>query len=331
MQTVELSMRDTYGEELTVLGSEYPELIVLDADVSSSTKSVLFEEKFPERFFNTGVAEANMIDIAGGLALCGLKPVVNTFAVFLALKTTEQIRNVICYNKLPVLLTGSYSGLSDSYDGASHQSIEDIAVMRAIPNMNVIVPADSIELKQALRQAVNLSAPVYLRVCRNPVPVLFEHSEPFSFGKIRVVHEGEHITIAACGITVSIAVQAVEQLNRNGVSAELLNISTIKPLDEKTLIDSVKKTGCILTVEEHSVIGGLGSAVSEVLMKRFPVFGDTIGVNDVFTETGGYDELLEKYRISAGVIVEKAKEILQMKPEGGQKNTGRNISYYDED
>lgn len=313
MRSVDISMRDTYGGELVALGKEYPELVVLDADVSSSTRSILFGEKYPERFFNVGVAETNMVDLAGGLALCGLKPVVNAFAVFLSLKTTEQIRNVICYNKLPVILTGSYAGLSDSYDGASHQSIEDIAIMRSIPNLNVIVPADAVELKQALRQAIDLQEPVYLRICRNPTPVLFEHAAPFSFGKISIVEEGEDITIAACGITVSMAVQAVMQLKSAGISAELLNVSTIKPLDEETLIHSVKKTQCVLTVEEHSVLGGLYGAVSEVLIKRFPVSGDAIGVNDTFTETGGYDELLEKYQISAGAIVEKVKRIIQNK------------------
>ena len=311
MKSVELSMRETYGETLLSLGSEYPDLVVLDADVSSSTKSALFAGKYPERFFNMGVAEANMVDVAGGLALCGLKPVVNTFAVFLSLKTAEQIRNVICYNKLPVVLTGSYAGLSDSYDGASHQSIEDIAIMRAIPNMNVIVPADAIELREALKQAIDLQEPVYLRVCRNPTPVLFEHAEPFRLGRIRVVNEGDDITIAACGVTVSMAVQAVAQLKSQGISAELLNISTIKPLDEETLLRSVQKTKRILTVEEHSVLGGMGGAVAETLMKHFPVPGDTIGIEDTFPETGGYDELLEKYRISTDMIIKKSIHLIR--------------------
>jgi len=313
MKTVEISIRDTYGDELVALGKEYPDLVVLDADVSSSTRSVLFGQQYPERFFNVGVAETNMVDIAGGLALCGLKPIVNAFAVFLALKTAEQIRSVICYNKLPVVLIGSYAGLSDSYDGASHQSIEDIAVMRAIPNMNVIVPADAIELKQALKRAIDLSEPVYLRLCRNPMPVLFEHAKPFVFGKIRVVVEGKDITLAACGMTVHMAVQAVEQLKSAGISAELLNVSTIKPLDEETLIHSVKKTQCILTVEEHSVLGGLGGVVAEVLMKRCPVLGDTIGIHDTFTETGGYEELLDKYRITVDEIKEKAIALTRLK------------------
>ena len=310
MKTHEISMRDAYGEVLTELGDEYPELMVLDADVSSSTRTAVFAEKYPERFFNVGVAEANMVDISAGLALCGLKAIANTFAIFLSLKTTEQIRNVICYNNLPVILVGSYAGLSDSYDGASHQSIEDIAIMRAIPNLNVIVPADAIELKQALRAAVQLNAPAYIRICRNPTPVLFSESEPFGFGKIRVVKEGSDITIAACGIVVAAALKAIEVLETRGLSVELLNISTIKPIDKETLIRSANKTKRVLTVEEHSVIGGLGSAVAEVLGKECPTKIDYIGINDTYTETGGYDELLKKHHISAEQIIEKAINLM---------------------
>ena len=304
-------MRDAYGEVLTELGAEYPELMVLDADVSSSTRTVVFADKYPDRFFNVGVAEANMVDIAAGLALCGLKAIANTFAVFLSLKTAEQIRNVICYNNLPVILVGSYAGLSDSYDGASHQSVEDIAIMRAIPNLNVIVPADAIELKQALRSVVHLNVPAYIRICRNPTPVLFSESEPFEFGKIRVVKEGHDITIATCGIVVDAAMKAIDVLEERGISVELLNISTIKPLDKETLVRSVKKTKRILTVEEHSVIGGLGGAVAEVLGKECPTFIDYIGINDTFTDTGGYDELLLKHNISADFIIEKATNLLK--------------------
>jgi transketolase len=308
----EISMREAYGEELLRLGSEYPDLVVLDADVSSSTRSVFFKEKYPERFFNVGVAEANLADIAAGMALCGLKPVINSFAVFLTLKATEQIRNVICYNKLPVIMVGSYAGLSDSYDGASHQSVEDIAVMRALPHVNVVVPADAVELKQALRHIMTMSEPVYLRICRNPTPVIPEESGSFDFGKIRTVRKGKNITIAACGITVSMAVRAADDLNVVGITADVLNVSTIKPLDEETLVHSVRKTGCLLTVEEHSVIGGLGGAVSEVLIKQNPVVSDFIGINDTFTETGGYDELLEKYQITVDSIVKKAIKLVNI-------------------
>ncbi|MEN6456233.1 MAG: transketolase C-terminal domain-containing protein [Prolixibacteraceae bacterium] len=310
MKPDQIAMRDAYGEELLKLGEEYPGLTVLDADVSSSTRTAAFGKKFPDRFFNVGVAEANMVDIAGGLALCGLRPIVNSFAVFLTLKATEQIRNVICYNKLPVILVGSYAGLSDSYDGASHQSVEDIAVMRAMPNLNVIVPADAVELKQALRHALTLDGPTYIRTCRNPTPVVLGNAQPFSFGKISIIKEGSDVTIAATGIPVAMALQAAAKLEEIGIVAEILNISTIKPLDELTLVDSVKKTKCILTVEEHSSTGGLGSAVAEVLMKQFPVPADYIGINDTFTETGSYDELLDKYRISVDVIIEKVKKIV---------------------
>ena len=310
MKSVELAMRDEYGQELLRLGEEFKNLAVLDADVSSSTRTKSFGEKYPDRFFNVGVCEASMVDVAGGLAMCGIKPIVNTFAIFLTLKGAEQIRNVVCYNCLPVVLVGSYAGLSDSYDGASHQSIEDIAVMRAMPNMNVIVPADVVELKQALRHAIKMDKPVYLRSCRNPTPVIFEDAEPFEFGKIRKVKDGKDITIAACGITVSMAIEAAEELETAGIAAEVLNVSTIKPLDEETLIESVRKTKKIITVEEHSVIGGLGSAVAEVLIKKYPVKMDVIGIQDIFTETGGYDELLDKYGISKDAIVEKVKNLM---------------------
>lgn len=305
-------MRDAYGGKLVELGAKYPELTVLDSDVSSSTRTVLFAERYPARFFNMGVSEANMVDVAAGMAICGLKPVVNSFAVFLTLKTAEQIRNVVAYNDLPVILVGSYAGLSDSFDGASHQSTEDIALTRAIPGMNIIVPADTVELEQALEQAVEMSHPVYIRLCRNPSPVLFGHSVPFEFGRIRVVEEGGDVTIAACGVAVAEAMKAAEILRSQGVSAEILNVSTIKPIDRATLIASVKKTRRILTVEEHSVIGGLGSAVTEVLSKEYPVVSDFLGVEDTFTETGAYDELLEKYGISANAIVEKAVGLISL-------------------
>jgi len=305
-------MREVYGEELVRLGNEYPELVVLDADVSSSTRSFLFEQKFPERFFNVGVAEADMADIAAGMALCGLKPVINSFAVFLTLKATEQIRNVICYNKLSVIIAGSYAGLSDSCDGASHHSIEDIAIMRVMPHLNVVVPADAIELKQALKHLMTMSEPAYIRICRNPTPIITDESEKFNFGKIKTIRKGKDITIAACGIAVSMVIKAADELKTNGINAEVLNVSTIKPLDEDTLIRSVKKTGCVLIVEEHSIIGGLYGAISEVLLKKYPVKSDCIGINDIFTETGDYIELLEKYQISAHSIVKKAMKLLNI-------------------
>jgi len=310
--TKQIAMRQTLGEVLLKLGEEIPELVVLDSDVSSSTQTIHFGKKYPNRFFNVGVAEANMVDIAGGMATCGLRPVASAFAIFLTLKGAEQIRNVICYNKLPVILLGGYAGLSDSFDGASHQSITDIAVMRAMPNLNVIVPADSVELIQALEQMIHFDGPSYIRICRNPTPVLFENEEPFKFGKIRKTQEGTDITIAACGVPVYMAMEAADELKAIGISAEVLNVSTIKPIDSETLVNSVRKTGCILTIEEHSIIGGMGSAVAEVLMKNHPVKMDSIGISDTFTSTGPYMELLQKYGISKESIIEKALKLIRV-------------------
>jgi len=304
-------MRQALGAVLVKLGSECPELVVLDADVSSSTQTVHFGMKYPKRFFNVGVAEANMVDIAGGMAMCGFRPVASAFAIFLTLKGAEQIRNIICYNNLPVILAGGYAGLSDSFDGASHQSIIDIAVMRAMPNLNVIVPADAIELTQAVEQMIRFDGPSYIRICRNPTPLLFERDEPFKFGKIRKIQEGSDITIAVCGVPISAAMEAANDLKSAGISVEILNVSTIKPLDTETLVNSVRKTGRILTVEEHTIIGGMGSAVAETLMKNHPVKIDFIGVSDTFTETGPYMELLHKYGISKQAIIDKAMKLIR--------------------
>lgn len=305
----ETAMRNAFGETLVDLGEKCPELVVLDADVSSSTQTVLFNRKYPNRFYNVGVAEANMVDIAGGMATCGLRPVASTFALFMTLKCADQIRNVLCYNNLNVILAGNYAGLSDSFDGASHQSIADIAFMRALPNMKVIVPADAIELTQALRIALQLEGPVYLRICRNPTPVLFEDGEPFRFNKIKILREGSDVTIAACGIPVFMAIQAAIELEKKGISAEVLNVSTIKPIDSETLIASASKTKKMLTAEEHNIQGGMGSAVSEVLSKHCPVKMEFVGVNDVFPESGPYRELMTKYGISTQAILDKAESL----------------------
>lgn len=304
-------MRQSFGEKLLELAPNMPELVVLDADVSSSTQTIHFGKKYPERFFNVGVAEANMVDIAGGLATCGLRPVASAFAIFLALKATDQVRNNICYNNLPVVLVGGYAGLSDSFDGASHQSITDIAIMRAMPNMKVIVPADGPEFARLLEEAFKIGGPLYFRICRNESPVISDKYPSVELGKIQVLQEGTDITLAACGITVPMALEAAEKLNIQGFSAEVLNVSSVKPLDADTLIKSVSKTKRIITIEEHSVIGGLGGAVSECLMKNCPVEMKMIGINDVFTETGTYDDLLSKYGISANHIVNHAIEFLK--------------------
>ena len=311
MSTQQIAMRDAFGQALLDLAEDIPELVVLDADVSSSTKTSGFGQAYPQRFFNVGVAEANMVDIAGGLATCGLRPVVSTFALFLALKGADQIRNVVCYNNLPVVMAGGYAGLSDSYDGASHQSLTDLAVMRALPNMTVVVPGDAGEVRQAVEQALRHHGPTFIRLSRNPTPLLFEGSDPLKVGKIRTVADGTDLTIAVCGVPTSMAIQATEQLTHAGISVDLLEVSTIKPLDKDALIESARKTGRVLTIEEHSIIGGLGSAVAELLAQHVPTKMDVIGIEDTFTESGGYDELMAKYGISTAAIVAKAEKLVE--------------------
>jgi len=304
-----ISMRDAFGQALLDLAEKMPELVVLDADVATSTRTLGFGKAYPDRFFNVGVAEANMIDIAAGLATCGLRPVVSTFALFIALKGTDQIRNTVCYNNLPVVMAGGYGGLSDSYDGASHQSVTDLAIMRAMPNMTVIVPADGIEVHHAFDAALRLDGPSFIRLSRNPTPVLFENEPPLEIGKIRKMRDGSDLTIGVCGVPTFMAVEAADQLADEGISVDLLNISSLKPMDTETLVASAAKTGRVLTVEEHNIFGGLGGAVAEVLCKHHPVKMDYVGIDDCFAESGDYMELMAKYSISIEAIVQKAKAL----------------------
>jgi len=305
-------MRDAFGTALVELGKTNDKLMVLDADVSSSTRSGLFGKAYPDRFFNVGVAEANMVDIAAGMATCGYRPVVSAFAIFLALKATDQIRNVVCYNKLNVIIAGGYSGLSDSFDGASHQSITDIAIMRAFPNLTVLVPSHADDVRAALEHALEIDGPVYIRMCRNPSPVL-TGKKPLSIGKAEVLCEGSDISIGACGIMVPMAIDAAQRLAAKGIRAQVLDLGSIKPMDQKAVVSSAEKTGCFLTVEEHSIHGGLGSAVSEILVRAKPVRMDFVGIEDCFTESGPYEELMGKYGISIDAITARAEALVEAK------------------
>jgi transketolase len=244
------------------------------------------------------------------MATCGLRPVVSTFAVFISLKAAEQVQTTICYNRLPVVLAGNYAGLSDSYDGASHQSIQDLAVMRAMPNLAVVAPADGVELAQALEAALQRDGPTYLRICRNPTPALFEGAPPFELGKIRKLRDGGDITIAVTGVPAFMALEAAERLAADGIAADLLEVATLKPLDVDALAASARKTGKVLTVEEHTVCGGLGSAVSEALARRAPARMDMVGLEDCFAESGDYLKLLAKYGLSAAHIERRARALL---------------------
>ncbi len=303
-------MREAFGKKVAELGKTNDRIVVLDADVSSSTKSGLFGNEFPDRFFNVGVAEANMVGVAAGLATAGLHPIVNAFSIFLALKATDQIRNVFCYNKLPLVIAGAYGGLSDSYDGASHQSITDIAIMRALPEMEVIVPCDAQMAESALEYALTQKKPVYIRLNRNAVP---DVGLPFDAAQKKgvVVTEGSDVTLAANGITLSATLEAARILEGKGIKAEVLAMPFVKPFDGETLKASVEKTGRLVSIEEHTVVGGFGSACLEALSgEAFNYAYRAVGVEDRFTETGGYDELLVKYGISGANIAAKAEELV---------------------
>ncbi len=307
-----IAMREAFGRHLALLGESHPELVVLDADVSSSTKSALFAKKFPERFFNVGVAEGNLAGVAAGLATCGYHPVINAFAIFLALKSTDQIRNDICYNNLPVVIAGAYGGLSDSFDGASHQAIEDIAIMRVLPNMEVIVPSDAHQAELALEYALNIKKPVYIRLNRNEMPDIETNEKEFYQAKAVLCRRGSDVTIAANGITASMAMEAADMLHEKGIEAEVFSVPFVKPLDYSSIFASAEKTGALVTVEEHLLAGGFSSALAEkAFTSSFKVKTDTIGIDDKFGETGPYNTLLAKYGLSGEAIVSRVENLLK--------------------
>ena len=310
MTAATIAMRDAFGSALLELAEVHPDMVVLDADVATSTRTAIFGKEYPERFFNVGVAEANMADIAGGMATCGLRPIVSAFGLFISLKCTDQIRNVIAYNNLPVVLAGGYAGFSDSYDGASHQAILDIAIMRAMPNLAVVVPADSVELKQALTQALVRNGPVYIRICRNATPTLFEDEPALVVGKIRKLRDGGDLTIAVCGVPTFMAIKAAERLAATGIDVDLLEVSTIKPIDVEALVASAGKTRRILTVEEHSVCGGMGSAIAEAVTAHCPATIEMLGIQDRFGESGDYMALLAKHGLTSANIEGRARAIV---------------------
>ncbi len=306
------AMRDAFGDHLLKLGAERTELVVLDADVSSSTKSIKFGKAYPERFFNVGVAEGNLAGIAAGLATCGYHPVVNAFAIFLSLKSLDQIRNDICYNNLPVVFAGAYGGLSDSFDGASHQALEDIAILRSLPNMEVIVPSDARQAELALEYALEKKGPVYIRLNRNAMPDIETDKASFFSAKAVRITEGKDVTIAANGITASMAEKAAEILSSRGISAEVFSVPFVKPVDTASIFESVKKTGALVTVEEALLKGGFYSAIAEEAFRSgISARVCSIGIDDMFGDTGPYIELLAKYGLSAESIAEKAEKLVR--------------------
>jgi transketolase len=293
-----IATRESYGNALVELGKKHDDLVVLDADLAGATKTGIFRKAFPERHIDCGIAEGNMMAVAAGLAAAGMVPFASSFAMFAAGRAYEQVRNSIGYPHLNVKIGATHAGISVGEDGASHQCLEDIALMRVIPGMTVIVPSDDIEARAAVEAAYAYKGPVYLRFGRLAVPVINDRPDyRFEIGKGITLREGKDLTIVATGLEVQPALEAARKLEADGVDAEVINIHTIKPLDEALILASAKKTGRVVTVEEHSVIGGLGGAVCEALSAKAPVPVLRIGVNDVFGESGPAAELLHKYRL----------------------------------
>ena len=305
--------REAYGETLKELGAQIPEIVVLDADLSASTKTAVFAKAFPDRFFDTGIAEGNMMSVAAGLAASGKIPFASTFAVFGAGRAYEQIRNSICYPNLNVKVAVTHAGLTVGEDGATHQMLEDIALMRALPNMTVVVPADAAETAQVIRWAASYQGPVYIRMGRAKVEDVISPDAEFVPGKSTTLADGSDVTLMACGIMTQQALQAAKMLAEKGISARVINMSSIKPIDEAAIGKAAKETGAIVTCEEHTVMGGLGSAVAEVVVRHCPVPMAMVGTEDVFGQSGKASEVLKVYGLSPEHIAFEAKKLVEAK------------------
>lgn len=306
-----IATREAYGEMLAELGETYPELVVLDADLAAATKTSVFKKKFPERHIDCGIAEGNMMGVAAGLSLVGKIPVASTFAMFAAGRVFEQVRNSIGYPHLNVKIGATHAGITVGEDGATHQCNEDIALMRTIPGMVILNPADAVEAKACVKAAVEYEGPVYMRFGRAAVPVINDRPDyQFEMGKGVLLREGTDVTIVATGIMVNSALEAAEKLAAEGISAEVINIHTIKPLDTEIIVKSAKKTGKVVTAEEHSVVGGLGGAVCEALSELCPTPVCRIGINDVFGESGSAAALLVKYGLDGEGVYSRVKEFV---------------------
>ncbi|NMB12473.1 MAG: transketolase family protein [Firmicutes bacterium] len=308
-----IAQREAYGAGLVELGKANPNVAVLDADVSNSTRTLYFAKEFPGRFFNFGIAEQNMMAAAAGMAKGGLIPFVNTFSFLATYRAADQLRTSIVYPKLNVKVAATYGGLSDSFDGPTHQSIADVAMVRAMPNLTVVVPADAVEVAKALPVLAELNGPVWLRLSRNPSPVIYNDDFQFTLGKATVLREGTDLTLIGCGTISGRVLEAADLLGHEGLNPRVISISTLKPLDEEAILSAARETGAIVTVEEHSIVGGLGAAVSEVVADQYPCPVKRVGIPDTFADTGPYEELLDKFGLSVDNIVKAAKEALAMK------------------
>lgn len=306
-------MRDAYGEALLELGASNPKVVVLGADTTGSMKSGVFASRYPERFFNIGIAEQNLISIAAGFALAGKIPYAGTYAIFVPGKCVDQIRNNIAYPNLDVKIVCSHGGISVGPDGASHQQVEDIAIMRAIPRMKVIVPSDSVSTKAVVKAIAEIPGPFYVRLTRPSSPIVYENGFEYSLGKANIISEGSDVAIFACGIMVPEAMKAAESLKTKGVSATVVDLHTIKPIDSEAISKLAEKCGCVVTAEEHNIVGGMGSAVAEVLGENRPTPMKRVGVMDTFGESGEAPELMKKYGLTSADIEAAATAVMKLR------------------
>lgn len=305
--------RDGYGEALLILGEKSPQVVVLDADTASSTRTNVFAKKFPDRFFNVGVSEPDLIGVAAGLAVSGKIPFATAYSIFITGKGWDQIRHSVCYSNLNVKIVGSHAGLITGPDGATHQALEDIAILRCLPRIKILVPCDLIEARKATLAAAEIYGPVYLRLGREPLPIVTEESTPFVIGKANILRQGDDLAIITCGSMVGESLQAAEILAGKNIRVRVINLHTVKPIDEETIITAAKECGAIVTVEEHQIYGGMGSAVAEVVVKNFPVPMEIIGVKDKFGGSGEAEELLRAYGLKAENIVLAGEKVFKRK------------------
>ncbi len=307
------SMRKAYGEALVELGRERDDVVVLSADVQSSDFSFMFEAAYPQRFFNVGIAEPALVDVAVGFANSGRVPIANTFAFLFATRALEMVRTHLAFGGANVKLAGAYAGLSDSFDGPTHQTIADLAILRSLPNMTIVVPADPLAVTKLLPQVAAWSGPVYFRLCRNEVSEIFTEAYSPTIGKGITLLDGDDATVIACGVMVARAIQAAQQMEVKGIHLRVVEMHTIKPMDSELVTLCAKQTGAIVTAEEHSIIGGLGGAVAECLAQSYPAPLERVGVPDTFAESGPYEELLDKYGMSVEAIITAVQLVLARK------------------
>lgn len=307
------AIREGFGEALLELGKKNDKIVVVSADLEDATKAIGFKDQYPERFFTLGIAEQDMIGTAAGLSLEGFTVFANSFAVFMTNRAYDQIRMSVCYNNIDVKLVGSHGGITVGPDGGSAQCLEDFAIMRALPNMTVVCPCDAPEAKKATFMIAEYSGPVYMRTARPPSPILTDETDPFIIGKANIMREGGDVTIIGCGLILKEAADASMKLAEEGISCRVINMHTIKPIDEEAIIAAAEETGAIVTVEEHQINGGLGGAVCEVICRNFPVPVEMVAVRDSFGESGTPEELLDKYHLKSRDIIKSVKNAINRK------------------